>query len=110
VEAEASLGVGVVGYFSAAVEVDGGVGLAGGYDRNAARGEQGAKANAEGEGELLLGLGPESAARIIAAVGGVEEDEKAGWLRSGRRLGCGSGRSLGWGSSGSFGSGLLSGG
>ena len=57
VEAEAGLGVGVVGDFGAAVGVDGGVGFAGGDDRDAARGEQGAEADAEGEGEGFFGLG-----------------------------------------------------
>ena len=51
VQAEAGLGVGVVGDLGAAVVVDGGVGFAGGDDGDAAGGEQRTEADAEGEGE-----------------------------------------------------------
>jgi hypothetical protein len=55
VQAEAGLGVGVVGDLGAAVGVDGGVGFAGGDDLDTARGEQRAKADAEGQREGLFG-------------------------------------------------------
>jgi len=99
VEAEAGLGVGVVGDLRAAVWVDGGVGLAGGEDLDAARAEQGTEADAEGEGECFFRLIEEMAAWVVTAVGGVEEDEEAGlgrgggWLGNGRGLGEGEGRS-----------------
>jgi hypothetical protein len=94
VEAEAGLGVGVVGDLGAAVGVEGGVGLAGGDDLDAARAEKGTETDAEGEGEGLFGLTEEMAAGVVTAVGGIEDDEKAGlgrgwgWLRNGRDLGC----------------------
>ena len=51
VQAEAGLGVGVVGDLGAPVRVDRGVGFAGGDDLNAARREQGTQPDAEGQGE-----------------------------------------------------------
>jgi hypothetical protein len=68
VEAQAGLGVGVVGDLGTVVGVDGGVRLAGGEDLEAARGEQGAQADAQSEGEVLFGLGVELAAGVVAAV------------------------------------------
>jgi hypothetical protein len=47
-DAEAGLSPGVVGGLCAAVEVDGGVGFAGGDDLEAARGEQRTQADAKG--------------------------------------------------------------
>ena len=57
VQAEAGLGVGVVGDFGAAVGVDGRVGFAGGDDRDAARGQQGTQPDAEGQGDRSFPAG-----------------------------------------------------
>ena len=79
VQAEAGLGLGVVGDLGAAVGVDGGVGFAGGDDLEAARGKQRTKPHAEGQGEVfsVLAVG-EAAAGVVAAVGGIEHDDEAG--------------------------------
>lgn len=71
VEAEAGLGVGVVGDFSAAVGVDCGVGFASGDHLHAACGQQRAQADAQGEREGLFRLAAEVAAEVVAAVSGV---------------------------------------
>ncbi len=92
VEAQAGLGPGVVGDFSAAVEVDGGVGLARGEDLDAARGQEGTQPDAEGEGVGLFQLAvAQAAAGVVSAVSGIEDDQEGGrgsgrWWR--RLLGC----------------------
>ena len=92
VEAEAGLSVGAVGDFGAPAGVDRSVGFAGGDDSDAARGEQRAEADAEGQGDGFLGLAGaggvlEDAAGVVAAVSGIEDyDEAAGG--SGRGLSC----------------------
>jgi len=95
VKAETDGRIGVVGEGGALVEVEGGVGLAGGYDLDATSGEQGAEADVEGEvGGLFELAAIEVAASVVATVGGVEEDDEAGdglgWglrrLRGRRRL------------------------
>jgi hypothetical protein len=77
-QAEAGGGPGVVGDGGAAVGIEGGVGFAGGDDSDAAGGKQGAEANAERQGGcfLLLSAG-EAAARIVAAMRGIEDDDVA---------------------------------
>ena len=82
VQAEAGLGVGVIGELGAAVVADVGVGFAGGEDVDAAGGKQGAEADAEGEGDVLFRLGGagcvfERAAGVVAAMGRVEDDDEA---------------------------------
>ena len=90
VKGETGGGVGVVGDFGAFGGVECDVGLTGGDDRDASGGEQGAEADAEGEGVGWFrsgragGVG-QDAAGVVAAVGCVEEDDAAGgWLG----LGC----------------------
>ena len=78
VEAEAGLGVGVVGDLGAAVVVDGGVGFARGDDGDTAGGEKGAETDAEGEGDGLFRrddavLVFKGCAGIVAAVGCVKD-------------------------------------
>ncbi len=92
VQAQAGLGIGVVGNLGAAGRFHIGIGLAGGDDLDAARGQQRTQANAEGEGDGLLHLSVvEAAAGLVAAVGCVEHHHKAGrrrgrdLLREGRR-------------------------
>jgi hypothetical protein len=85
VQGEACLGVGVVGDFCAAVGVDGGVGIVGGDDLDAARAEERAKASGKDEGKGFFRLaGAEMAAGVVAAVGCVQDhDEASGrWCRS----------------------------
>ena len=82
VKAEAGLGVGAIGDFGAAVAVDGGIRLAGGDDGDAARGEHGTEADAEGQGDGFFRDGGgggifEGAAGVVAAVGGIEDDDEA---------------------------------
>ena len=85
-EAQAGLGFGVIGDFSAAVEVDGRVGLARGEDLDAAGGQERAQPDAEGEREGFFHLAvAQVAAGVVAAVSGIEDDYEAG------------GRSAGWG-------------
>ena len=90
VDAEAGLSVGAVGDFGATVGVDRDIRFPRGNDGDAARGKQGAEADAEGQGVELFrlalpGLIVEAAARVVAAVGGIEHDDESG---------CGSGRGL----------------
>lgn len=88
VEDDAGEGVDVVGEAGALVGggwgqvwgVWGGLCFAGGEDAEAERGELEADAGGEGEGEVFLeqwlaGTGGEMGAGVVAAVGGVEEDE-----------------------------------
>ena len=90
VQTEAGLGVGVVGDLGAAGCVEGDIGLAGGDDLYAARGEQRTQADAEGEGEGFFRLAGEMAAVVVSAVSSVKHDEKAGRRGSGHwRGGCG---------------------
>jgi len=89
-EAQAGLGAGVIGDFSAPVGIDCGVLLAGGHDLDAPRPEQRAQPDAEGEIEVLLEFSVgEAAAGIVAAVRCVENHEESGRLGGGnaRRLG-----------------------
>ena len=72
------------------VEVDGGVGFAGGDDLDAAGGQQGAEADIEGEVDGFFELAAvEVGAGIVAAVGGIEDDDETGGGRW--RLGAGVG-------------------
>jgi hypothetical protein len=90
VKAEAGGSVGVVGDLGAAGRVDGRVGLAGGDDGDAASGEQGTEADAEGEGVGFLGARRaggvfEGAAGVVAAMGRVENyNEPGGGCERGR--------------------------
>ncbi len=78
-EADAGLGVGVVGDFGAAVGVQSGVGFAGGDDRDAAGSQKRTEADAEGESEVLFGLAAgETSAGVVAAVSGVKHHHEAG--------------------------------
>ena len=88
VQAEADSGVGVVGDFRAVVEINGRIGLARGDDLDAASGEQGAEADAEGEVDGFFELAAvEVGAGVVTAMGGVEDDNEAR---------CGRGRSWEW--------------
>lgn len=86
--------VGVVGKGGALVQVEGSVGLAGGDDLDATRGEQGAEADVEGEvGGFFELTAIEVSAGVVATVGCVEEDDETGggwgrrgWLRRRGRL------------------------
>ena len=90
VETEAGAGISVVGNFSAAVQVDGLVRLAGGDDLDAARAEERTEADAEGESGVLFVLTRrEVGAQVVAAMSGIEDDEKT----SGRGSSDGRGRS-----------------
>jgi hypothetical protein len=99
-EAEADRGVGVIGKGGALVEVERGVGLAGGDDLNAAGGEEGTEADVEGEvGGLFELAAVEVSSGIVATVGGVEEDYEAGggWWWGLGRWGCLGGAAAGEG-------------
>jgi hypothetical protein len=52
---------------------------------NAARRQKRAQADAQRKRETLLGLVRQTAAEVVAPVGGVENDEEARRLRCGRR-------------------------
>ena len=88
VQAQAGLGIGVVGKLCAAVQVDGRVGFAGGDDLHAARRQQGTQPDAEGKSEVLLRLAVQASAKIVAAVSGIENHYKAS---RGSRRGLGGG-------------------
>src|SRR5450631_221028 len=81
VQADASLGVGVVGDFCAPGEFNGLVRLARCDYLNAARAEEGTEANTEGEGGdfFIFAIG-ELTAQVFAAVSGIEHHHESGWL------------------------------
>ena len=86
VQAEAGLGMGVVGDLGAAIKVHGGIRFASRHDLDAAGSQQRTQPYAEGESEVFLRLTVcQTSARVVAAVGGVEHHDKMG-LRSGRSL------------------------
>jgi hypothetical protein len=90
VQAQASLGVGVVGNFSAAIEAYCAVGFACGDNLDAASAEQRPETDAEGkrEGFLWLAIG-QFAAGVIATVGRIENDHESGLWSCGCGLGLG---------------------
>ncbi len=64
-----------------------GVGVVGGDDGEAGGGEEGLEAGGEGLGDVFFdGVVGELGAGVVAAVGGVEEDDVAGWLGGGGGL------------------------
>jgi hypothetical protein len=86
VEDEAGGRVGVVGDFGALVggEDDSGVAVAGGDHGNAAGGEEGSDGGCEGEREVLFeDIVGEVGSGVGAAVGGIDEDDRAGLLAPG---------------------------
>jgi hypothetical protein len=96
-EAEAGLCVRVVGDLGAAIGVDIRVGFSGRDHLDATGVEQRTQLNAEGKGIGFFGLGVEVAAGVVvAAMSGIENDDKAGLGRS---------RCLRWGGRGLRGSG-----
>ena len=85
-EADACLGVGVVGDLRAPGEFNGLVGFTGSDHLDAACAKEGAEANAEGEGgDLFVFAVGEFAPEVFAAVSGIEYHHEAGRLGGGRR-------------------------
>ncbi len=83
VQDQTGLGAGAVGDRGSFVRIDGGVGFAGGDDRNAARREQRAQPHTQRQGDVLFKLPVgQPRPRVAAAVGRVEHHDKAR-LRSG---------------------------
>lgn len=86
-EDEAELGFGVVGKGGTLVRVQGCVGFAGGDDGESAGGEEGAEADAEGQGDGLFRLAVgQSCTGISAAVGRIEHNHEMRCGRDGRGL------------------------
>ena len=83
VKAEAGLGFRVVGDLGAAIRIEVHVGVARHDYGKAARGEQGAEPDREGQRERLFRPVAESSARVVSAMGSVEDHNKArrGWGR-----------------------------
>ena len=92
VETKAGCGIGMIGNFCAPVQVNGSVRLSGGDNLDATGGEERTQPGVEGEICVLFELTAiEMSTGIVAAVGGIQNDDKAG----GRgRLRLGSGRLL----------------
>ena len=89
VEAEAGCGIGVVGKFSAPIQVDGNIGFARGDDLDSASGEKGAQADIQREvGGFFELSAVEMSTGIVAAVGCIEDYDETGCRSRGRRLGC----------------------
>jgi len=85
VETKAGCGIGMIGNFCAPVQVNGSVRLSGGDNLDATGGEERTQPGVEGEICVLFELTTiEMSTGIVAPVGSVEYDDKAGWGRRGR--------------------------
>jgi hypothetical protein len=82
VETKAGCGIGMIGNFCAPVQVNGSVRLSGGDNLDATGGEERTQPGVEGEICVLFELTTiEMSTGIVAPVGSVEYDDKAGWGR-----------------------------